>query len=211
MSAPAASLKRKTVDSTPAGDHASKKPKPAPVEDLISGDRKRRSNASKKKNPKRVAKHILEAAARKQSQAAAKASNEEGKDGGEVAPAAAAAPKSKPAPKKPVVATPAAPAATVVESKVLALEYLRQWSSARASWKFQKVRQVWLLEHVYDKDQLPKKEFALMTEYIKELKGAARTVSRRRGTHGMLPLAFFTPSYRARDENEIRRLTTLFK
>jgi len=31
-----------------------------------------------------------------------------------------------------------------------ALEYLRTWKSARDRWTFQKVRQVWLLQHMYD-------------------------------------------------------------
>lgn len=36
----------------------------------------------------------------------------------------------------------------------LASEYLKQWSSDRKSWKFQKVRQVWLLKHMYNSEQV---------------------------------------------------------
>ena len=35
-------------------------------------------------------------------------------------------------------------------SQYRALEYLRTWKSAPDSWTFQKVRQVWLLQHMYD-------------------------------------------------------------
>lgn len=36
----------------------------------------------------------------------------------------------------------------------LASEYLKQWSDDRKNWKFQKVRQVWLLKHMYKQDQV---------------------------------------------------------
>lgn len=35
-------------------------------------------------------------------------------------------------------------------SLILAVEYLRAWKSDRSSWKFQKVRQTWLLSNLYD-------------------------------------------------------------
>ncbi|RUP46528.1 hypothetical protein BC936DRAFT_146842 [Jimgerdemannia flammicorona] len=35
-----------------------------------------------------------------------------------------------------------------------ALEYLSTWKKARSSWKFQKVRQTWLLLHIYDEDKV---------------------------------------------------------
>jgi len=34
-----------------------------------------------------------------------------------------------------------------------ALDYLSLWASARDQWKFQKVRQVYLLTHMYEKDK----------------------------------------------------------
>jgi len=39
-------------------------------------------------------------------------------------------------------------------SRYHALEYLRSWKSAHGSWSFQKVRQVWLLQHMYDPDMV---------------------------------------------------------
>ena len=36
----------------------------------------------------------------------------------------------------------------------LALEYLQKWDSDRSHWTFQKVRQVWLLQNMYDTDKV---------------------------------------------------------
>ena len=40
--------------------------------------------------------------------------------------------------------------AAASSSRYRALQYLRTWKSSRDSWTFQKVRQVWLLQHMYD-------------------------------------------------------------
>jgi len=45
---------------------------------------------------------------------------------------------------------PTSSAAAASSSQYRALEYLRKWKSSRDSWTFQKVRQVWLLQHMYD-------------------------------------------------------------
>lgn len=160
------------------------------MEDVVSGNRKKRAHGTaKKKRAGRVSKHILDAAARKEAAAIAAAGEAEEKAIAQPAASGAASlasiAKAKVPPPKFSKATPAAaptPVA-VVESKVLALEYLRQWSNERAGWKFQKVRQQWLLDHVYEKDLLGKNDFATLCEYIKELKGAARTVSRHAHAH----------------------------
>ena len=39
-------------------------------------------------------------------------------------------------------------------AKDLAIEYLKQWKKHRDEWKFQKVRQVWLLNHMYKQDMV---------------------------------------------------------
>ncbi|KAF8948801.1 hypothetical protein BGZ47_002383 [Haplosporangium gracile] len=54
------------------------------------------------------------------------------------------------------------------------LAYLVEWKKARATWKFQKLRQVWLINHMYDDKQLPDSHWNLFLEYIHDLKGAAR-------------------------------------
>ncbi|KAG9302437.1 hypothetical protein G9A89_011487 [Geosiphon pyriformis] len=58
---------------------------------------------------------------------------------------------------------------------LLALQYLIQWRMNRMStWKFQKVRQIWLLQHVYDPTMVPKEFFKIFIEYITNLTGKAR-------------------------------------
>jgi len=44
--------------------------------------------------------------------------------------------------------------ATSNSAQYHSLEYLRTWKSARDRWTFQKVRQVWLLQHMYDSTQV---------------------------------------------------------
>eukprot|EP00656_Telonema_subtile_P004442 TRINITY_DN12021_c0_g1_i1.p1 TRINITY_DN12021_c0_g1~~TRINITY_DN12021_c0_g1_i1.p1 ORF type:complete len:188 (+),score=39.62 TRINITY_DN12021_c0_g1_i1:195-758(+) len=42
-------------------------------------------------------------------------------------------------------------------------------------WKFKKVRQTWLLQHIYDKTQLEDKHFPMLLKYLAGLKGVSRT------------------------------------
>ena len=56
-------------------------------------------------------------------------------------------------------------------------EYLETWKRTRGLWKFQKVRQVWLLQHMYDTEQVSSDTFAIMVEYLQGLKGAGRTTT----------------------------------
>lgn len=187
MSTPAAKRKHAAVAADVSDAADAKKAKvtdAAEVEDVVGAGRKHRTQ-SKKKKPNRVSKHIQQAAARKQAKveaAAAEATGDEkteqpaedGKD-------AAAAPKPRAAKSPKPAGAAVTPSPSGLEAKQLALDYLRQWATAREAWKFQKVRQVFLIEHVYDKDLLPKKDFATFCDYIQELKGAARTV--RANTH----------------------------
>ncbi|XP_062847898.1 uncharacterized protein C7orf50 homolog [Trichomycterus rosablanca] len=55
-----------------------------------------------------------------------------------------------------------------------ALEYLTCWSKKRDEWKFQKTRQVWLLQHMYDNEKVPDSHFSILLEYIEGLRGVAR-------------------------------------
>lgn len=61
-------------------------------------------------------------------------------------------------------------------SSIIGLAYLVEWKKARATWKFQKLRQVWLINNMYDDKQLPDSHWNLFLEYIHDLKGAARNV-----------------------------------
>ncbi|KAI7871184.1 hypothetical protein BDF14DRAFT_1764175 [Spinellus fusiger] len=55
-----------------------------------------------------------------------------------------------------------------------ALAYLHLFSTDRASWKFRKVQQIWLLQHLYDTEEIEDKDFDLVVNYIKDMQGMAR-------------------------------------
>ncbi|KAF9571711.1 hypothetical protein EC968_000229 [Mortierella alpina] len=57
------------------------------------------------------------------------------------------------------------------------LAYLVEWKRARSTWKFQKLRQVWLINNMYDDTQLPSTHWSIFLDYIHDLKGAARTAA----------------------------------
>ena len=56
-------------------------------------------------------------------------------------------------------------------------EYLETWKKRKGLWKFQKVRQIWLLQHMYDTELVTEPTFAIMIEYLGGLKGAGRTTT----------------------------------
>uniref|UniRef100_UPI0037E9B10B uncharacterized protein C7orf50 homolog n=1 Tax=Semicossyphus pulcher TaxID=241346 RepID=UPI0037E9B10B len=55
-----------------------------------------------------------------------------------------------------------------------ALDYLTCWVENRAEWKFQKTRQTWLLQHMFDSDKIPDEKFSLLLQYLDGLRGGAR-------------------------------------
>jgi hypothetical protein len=55
------------------------------------------------------------------------------------------------------------------------LNYLRQWHTARDSWKFNKNHQTLLIKYVFDEDKVPSSDISIFYEYIRELKGFVRT------------------------------------
>lgn len=59
----------------------------------------------------------------------------------------------------------------------LALEYLTTWSKNRTEWRFQKTRQKWLLQHMYDCDQISDKHFTMLLGYMEGLQGNARELT----------------------------------
>lgn len=56
----------------------------------------------------------------------------------------------------------------------LALKYLDTFTNDKDNWKFCKVRQVWLLQHMYT-EKIPEKDFSMLLEYLRGLQGKART------------------------------------
>lgn len=55
-----------------------------------------------------------------------------------------------------------------------ALAYLRQWAKEREAWKFQKVKQTWLIKHAFHPDQLDRSAFRHLVHYLSGIQGAAR-------------------------------------
>lgn len=56
-----------------------------------------------------------------------------------------------------------------------ALEYLRQWNTARESWKFNKNHQSTLIKFAFEPYIIPAHEIEIFYEYIRDLKGFVRT------------------------------------
>ncbi|XP_036937252.1 uncharacterized protein C7orf50 homolog [Acanthopagrus latus] len=55
-----------------------------------------------------------------------------------------------------------------------ALDYLNCWAENRTEWKFQKTRQTWLLQHMFDSEKIPDEKFSVLLQYLEGLRGAAR-------------------------------------
>ncbi|XP_062298188.1 uncharacterized protein C7orf50 homolog [Scomber scombrus] len=55
-----------------------------------------------------------------------------------------------------------------------ALDYLTCWAKNRTEWKFQKTRQTWLLQHMFDSETVPDEKFSILLEYLEGLRGAAK-------------------------------------
>ncbi|KAJ2471882.1 hypothetical protein GGI02_001977, partial [Coemansia sp. RSA 2322] len=51
-------------------------------------------------------------------------------------------------------------------TRAAAHQYLRQWSDDRASWKFNKARQLWIIRHLYLESQVPNDVFDLAIQYL---------------------------------------------
>eukprot|EP00163_Fabomonas_tropica_P025135 TRINITY_DN4330_c0_g1_i5.p1 TRINITY_DN4330_c0_g1~~TRINITY_DN4330_c0_g1_i5.p1 ORF type:complete len:210 (+),score=61.77 TRINITY_DN4330_c0_g1_i5:180-809(+) len=71
-------------------------------------------------------------------------------------------------------------------ARELALTYLEDWKGKGregSTWKFAKVRQSWLLKHMYDRRQLPKAAFATLLEYLEGLQGGGRQATVAEAKH----------------------------
>ena len=65
---------------------------------------------------------------------------------------------------------------TIHETKgqTKALQYLKQWDEDRDSWKFEKCRQIWLLQNCYDLSKIPDAKFDTLLKYMASIKGKMR-------------------------------------
>ncbi|KAF9313134.1 hypothetical protein BG003_005597 [Podila horticola] len=66
-------------------------------------------------------------------------------------------------------------ALTTLDTTSPGLAYLIEWKRTRDTWKFQKLRQVWLINNMYSDKEIPDSHWEIFLEYIRDLKGAART------------------------------------
>ncbi|XP_019749338.1 protein cholesin [Hippocampus comes] len=55
-----------------------------------------------------------------------------------------------------------------------ALDYLTCWADNRAAWKFQKTRQTWLLQNMFDSEQIRDEKFSVLLQYLEGLRGGSR-------------------------------------
>jgi len=55
-----------------------------------------------------------------------------------------------------------------------ALEFLKRWKYERSDWKFEKLRQVWLLTNILNEKELNEENFGILLEYITSVQGRAR-------------------------------------
>ncbi|XP_061562182.1 uncharacterized protein C7orf50 homolog isoform X2 [Phycodurus eques] len=55
-----------------------------------------------------------------------------------------------------------------------ALDYLNCWAHNRAGWKFQKTRQTWLLQNMFDSEQIQDEKFSALLQYLEGLRGGSR-------------------------------------
>ncbi|XP_034427343.1 uncharacterized protein C7orf50 homolog isoform X2 [Hippoglossus hippoglossus] len=58
-----------------------------------------------------------------------------------------------------------------------ALVYLTCWAERRAEWKFQKTRQTWLLQHMFDSDKIPDENFSVLLQYLEGLRGGSKDMT----------------------------------
>lgn len=56
------------------------------------------------------------------------------------------------------------------------LNYLSQWKYNRNEWKFEKLRQVWLINHMFDLDRLPDQFFDTLVDYLSKSEGKSREI-----------------------------------
>jgi hypothetical protein len=59
-------------------------------------------------------------------------------------------------------------------AKLEAMEYLQLWDTDRVQWKFNKNRQVWLLQKMFHPSSVDRHAFKILLKYLEGMNGAAR-------------------------------------
>ncbi|KYM98456.1 Uncharacterized protein C7orf50 like protein, partial [Cyphomyrmex costatus] len=62
-----------------------------------------------------------------------------------------------------------------------ALNYVSMWKHSRNEWKFEKLKQIWLMDNLLDENSISDKLFPIVLEYFEGCKGMAREVLLRKG------------------------------
>ncbi|XP_029954216.1 protein cholesin [Salarias fasciatus] len=62
-----------------------------------------------------------------------------------------------------------------------ALDYLTCWADNRSAWRFQKTRQTWLLQHMFDCEKVPDEKFSILLQYLEGLRGGAKDTTVQKG------------------------------
>ncbi|XP_046746011.1 uncharacterized protein C7orf50 homolog [Diprion similis] len=61
-----------------------------------------------------------------------------------------------------------------LEAAQKAITYVSKWKHAKSDWKFEKLRQIWLMDHLLDDNLVPDSIFPIALEYFEGCKGMAR-------------------------------------
>lgn len=64
--------------------------------------------------------------------------------------------------------------ASKLEAKSKALEYVSTWKHSKNTWKFEKLKQIWLMDNLLDNNYVPETIFPIVLEYFEGCKGMAR-------------------------------------
>lgn len=56
-----------------------------------------------------------------------------------------------------------------------------QWKHSRSEWKFEKLKQIWLMDNLLDENSISDVIFPVVLEYFEGCKGMAREVLLRKG------------------------------
>lgn len=83
--------------------------------------------------------------------------------------------KTKKKAKKPKAPKPPKAGSVEIFSLEPSIAYLRQWDTARESWKFNKNHQTLLIKYVFDQEKLPSADIGTFYKYIRDLKGFVRS------------------------------------
>jgi len=87
--------------------------------------------------------------------------------------------KKKKKKSKSNAATPVKTPDSVERRAEAPLDFLQKWKHCRMEWKFEKLKQVWLLQNCLDPELIPEVSFLTLLEYMGSVRGQARTATEK--------------------------------